>query len=173
MIEQSLFDFFKKHGISYQLFEHQPVFTVSDRAIVTAVDGVTASSACLPKPGFKTLFLKDNKNHYFFVSLIEDKRVDLNGLSKTLGCGRFSFGTPEELLNMTKLTPGSVTPYGLLFDQTNAITLILDEEALQLAFVQFHPMKNDMTVVTTPDVFLQCMELMHHKPIIIRIPFKK
>lgn len=172
MNEQLLFDFFKKHKIVYRLFEHQPVFTVSDKPMVTAVDGIKTSSISMPEPCFKTLFLRDKNNCYFLVSLIENKRVDLNKLSTALDCGRLSFGKPEELLQLLKLTPGSVTPYGLLFDQAQTVTLVLDQESLTLSFVQFHPMRNDMSVITTPDEFLKCMKLMNHEPLVISIPLK-
>ena len=173
MNENLLFDFFKKHNISYNLYEHQPVFTVDDKPVVTAIDGVATLSGEVPKPHFKTLFLKDKKNNSFFlVSVIEDKRVDLKALSDVLECGRFSFGKEEELFKLLKLTPGSVTPYGLIFDEQHKITFVLDEGALTISSVGFHPLRNDMTIVTTPQDFLSCMEKMGYKTRIVCIPTK-
>lgn len=172
MNENLLFDFLKKHTIAYQLFEHQPVFTVDDKPIVTSIDGVATVSGTIPTPNFKTLFLKDQKDAFFLVSVIEDKRVDLKALSDALGCARFSFGKEKDLLDLLRLTPGSVTPYGLLFDEQNKITFVLDEDALTLSSVSFHPMRNDMTIVTTPQDFLTCMDKMGHQPRIIGIPAK-
>jgi Ala-tRNA(Pro) deacylase len=140
---------------------------------VTAVDHIPTTSEEVPKPHFKTLFLKDKKNNLFFlVSVIEDKRVDLKALSDVLECGRFSFGKPEELLELLKLTPGAVTPYGLLFDQEHKIKFVLDEDALMNSCVTFHPMRNDMTIVTSPQDFLTCIEKTGHRPWIIRIPIQ-
>lgn len=172
MNEHLLFDFFKKHEIAFHLFEHQPVFTITDEPVITAIDGVKTSAGVLEKPHFKTLLTKDKNNVFFLLSVIEDKRVDLNALSKALGCGRLSFANPEELLELLQLTPGSVTPYGLMFDQTNKVTFVLDEDALALSSIGFHALRNDMTVVTTPQIFLKCMELMNHNPRIIHIPVK-
>ena len=174
MNEKLLFDFLKIHKISYQLFEHQPVFTVDDNPIVTAVDGVAAKqSVSIPEPHFKSLFLKEKKGIAFFlVSVTQDKRVDLKTLSDVLGCGRFSFGKEEDLLSLLKLTPGSVTPYGLMFDEDNKVACVLDEDALKKSTVAFHPLRNDMTIVITPQAFLMCMEEMGHEPKVIKIPVK-
>ena len=170
--ENLLFDFFKKHKIKYCLFEHQPVFTVNEKPIVTAMDGV-ATSEPIPEPHFKTLFLKDQNGKFFLVSVFQEKRVDLNALNVALECGRFSFGKAEELLDFLQLTPGSVTPYGLLFDHQNKVQFVLDEDALINPWVSFHPMRNDMTVVTTLPDFLKCMKNMKHKARVLRIPEKK
>jgi len=168
-----LFDFFKKQNITYHLYEHQPVFTVDDKPVVTAIDGIATSSGEVPAPMFKSLFLKDKKNNSFFlVSVIEDKRVDLKALSDALECGRFSFGKEEELLDLLKLTPGSVTPYGLMFDEQHKVMFVLDEDALTISGVGFHPLRNDMTIVTTPQGFLTCMEKMRHQPRIMKVPVK-
>jgi Ala-tRNA(Pro) deacylase len=172
MAENLLFDFLKKHKIEYSLFEHQSVFTADDKPVVTAIDGVATSSDTIPEPHFKTLFLKDQKGKFFLVSVFQEKRVDLNALSVALECGRFSFGKAEDLLDLLKLTPGSVTPFGLLFDQQNKVTFVLDEDALINPLVSFHPMRNDMTIVTTLLNFLTCMEKMGHKASVVRIPEK-
>jgi len=172
MSEKVLFDFLKMHNITYQLFEHQPVFTVDDKPVVTAIDGVATTEDSVPMPHFKTLFLKDKKGAYFLVSVIEDKRVDLNALNVALGAARFSFGKPEDLLELLKLTPGSVTPFGLMFDVQKKITFVLDEDALAYASVSFHPLRNDMTIVIATQSFLACMDKMKHQPQVIRIPVK-
>lgn len=170
--EKLLFDFFKKHKIEYCLFEHNPVFTSNDKIVITAMNGI-ATSEPIPEPHFKTLFLKDSNGKFFLVSVFQEKRVDLNALSVALECGRLSFGKAEELLDLLQLTPGSVTPYGLLFDQQNKIEFVLDEDALISPWVSFHPLRNDTTIVTTLVDFLKCMKNMKHKPRVLRIPEKK
>ncbi|MFA6527523.1 MAG: prolyl-tRNA synthetase associated domain-containing protein [Candidatus Babeliales bacterium] len=172
MNEKKIFDFFKQHNVPYHLYEHQPVFTVNEKPVVTAIDGVAVTSGTIPEPHFKTLFLQDNKGVFFLVSVIDDKRVDLKALSDVLGCARFSFGKAEALFQLLKLTPGSVTPYGLLFDEQKNVTFVLDEDALPYSCVSFHPMRNDMTIVTTPNDFLTCMQKMGHAPRVVRIPIK-
>ncbi len=171
MDETIIFNFLKEHGISYHLYEHQPVFTANDIPVVSAIDGVS-TSGLIPEPHFKTLFLWDKKGAFFLVSVTDEKRVDITALSRVLGCDRLSFGKPAQLLELLKLTPGSVTPYGLLFDPEKKVHFVLDEDALSAPWVSFHPMRNDMTVVTTPQDFLSCMEKLGHTPQIIGIQVK-
>jgi len=173
MNQQPLLDFLNKHGIPYQLYEHQPVFTIEDEAVVTAIDGKPTSPGPLPKPRYKTLFLKDKNGQFFLVAVMEGKRVDLKELSNILDCGRFSFGKPDKLMALLQLTPGSVTPYGILFDGEKKVALVLDEDGLAHDTISFHPMRNDMTLVTTPQNFLRCMELMEHEAHVLRIPTRE
>ncbi|HBS48290.1 TPA: hypothetical protein DEO28_04360 [Candidatus Dependentiae bacterium] len=172
MKENLLFIFLKTHNIAYQLFEHQPVFTVDDKPAIKTIDGVTTSSEVIPQPYFKTLFLTDKKGKFFLVSVLEDKHVDLNTLGKQLQCARLTFGKTDELLEYIKVSPGSVTPYGLLFDEQNKVTYIFDKDALNHQWTSFHPMRNDMTIVTSLQNFLTCMQLMHHEPVVMQIPVK-
>lgn len=170
--EDVLLNFFKTQNIAYRLFKHQPVFTIHDKPIITEVDGVVVSNESIPEPHFKTLFLKDKSGTFFLVSVTEEKRVDLNALSKMLGSYRFSFGKAEELCELLRLTPGSVTPFGLIFDQKNKIAFVLDEDALKYQYVSFHPLRNDMTVALIAKDFISCIEKLGHKPLIVKIPTK-
>jgi Ala-tRNA(Pro) deacylase len=167
MNEQILFDFLKTHNIKYQLFKHQPVFTCEDKPVLIDSDVDT-----IPGLQSKNLFLKDLKNDFFLVSVPQDKRVDLKVLSIVLGCSRFSFGKPAELLELMNLTPGSVTPFGLMFDKQSKVTFVLDEDFLAASFVMFHPLRNDMTITLLPQDFLTCMVQMGHEARIIKIPVK-
>ena len=173
MNEQVILDFLKTHNIPYQLFEHQPVFTVDDVPVIFAVDRVPRVGIEIPRPHYKTLFLKDKNGLFFLVSVIENKRVDLKRLSESLGCGRFSFGSAEELDARLHLTPGSVTPYALVFDVDHTITFVLYEEALAYQWISFHPLRNDMTVVTSVPDFLRCMKEMRHDARVVRISEKE
>ncbi len=163
-----LFDFLDTNKIEYQLFKHQPVFTCQDRPILIDSNNIET----LPGMHSKNLFLKDQKDNFFLVSIGQEKRVDLNALSKELDCPRFSFGKPEELLAFLKLQPGSVTPFGLIFDEGKKVTFVLDEDFLTASLITFHPLRNDMTVALAPQQFLVCMEKMEHQPRIMRIPVR-
>ena len=45
-----------------------------------------------------------------------DKRADLQQLVKVIGDDRLSFGSAERLMAQLGVTPGSVSPFGLLHD---------------------------------------------------------
>lgn len=169
MQDNILFDFLKTHAIEYNLFKHQPVYTTNEKPILA--DGGSYDE--MPGKHSKNLFLKDSHDSYFLVSVIQEKSVDLKALNTLLGCGRFSFGKPDEMKQLLSLEPGSVTPFGLLFDKQNKVSFILDEDFLAGSFVNFHPMRNDMTIGLKPQDFLRAMELMGHAPRVITIPEKK
>lgn len=168
MNEQILFDFLKKNNIAYTLFKHKPVFRVGEPLVL-----IDSEFEDMPGLHSKNLFLKDAKNNFFLVSVTQDKRVDLNALYKQLNCARFSFGKPEELLEFLQLTPGSVTPFGLLFDKQKKVTYALDEDFLKADLITFHPLRNDMTIALAPQDFLRCMAELSHQPQIIEIPIKR
>jgi Ala-tRNA(Pro) deacylase len=167
MDEKTVLDLLAAQGIAYQLFKHQPVFTTADKPIL--IDSGDLDT--IPGIHSKTLLLK-SKETFFLVSVAEDKRVDLKALSAVLGCARFSFATAAELLELLKLTPGSVTPFGLLFDESKRVLFVLDEDFMQGPAVLFHPLRNDMTISIAPDDFVACMHTIGHAPRIIRIPTK-
>ncbi|MFA5075187.1 MAG: YbaK/EbsC family protein [Candidatus Babeliales bacterium] len=169
MNEQILFDFLKNNNIEYKLFKHQPVFKAEDKPVLSE----NYATKTIPGLQSKNLFLKDKNNNFFLVSVAEDKKVDLKTLNVILGCGRFSFGKAEELLELLKLTPGSVTPLGLLFDEQKKVTFVLDEDFIKAGSAAFHPLRNDMTVTFDIKSFLTCMNKMGHEPKIIGIPVIK
>jgi Ala-tRNA(Pro) deacylase len=70
------------------------------------------------------------------------KRADLGRLEKTLGAPRFSFARPDVLQEALALTPGAVTPFGLIKDTQRRVTVILDEQMLESEWVNFHPLHN-------------------------------
>ena len=169
MNEKLLFDFLRTNNTEYKLFKHQQVFRVGEEPVLIDSDVDT-----IPGEHSKNLFLKDPKNNSFFlISVTQDKRVDLGSLHKLLGCARFSFGKPEELLELLKLTPGAVTPFGLMFDEQKKVTYVLDEDFTKAELVIFHPLRNDMSINLAPQTFLACMEKLEHTPKIIQIPVQE
>ena len=161
MPHQKLLDAFKDYQINYDLHTHAPLFTAEDaNKLHIEIKGAHS----------KNLFLKDKKKKYFLVSVLDSKRVDLKTLSKNFGAGHFSFGNADELLRMLGVVPGSVTPYGLMNDKTSQVNFLLDKELLQYELVNFHPLRNDMTVSVSLHQFLHFFDKIGCKPQIIDIP---
>jgi Ala-tRNA(Pro) deacylase len=76
-------------------------------------------------------------------------RVDLKHLAAVLGEDRLSFGSPERLLAYLGLTPGAVSPFGVVNDHAHAVTVVVDETLRSAARVAFHPNVNTSTVTLT------------------------
>lgn len=161
MNDQILISFLKQHQFAFQIHEHEPIFTVEEGLHLHEI---------IKGPHCKSLFLKDENKHFMLLSLQENKRVDLKALASLVGNKRFSFGKPEELLTLLKLTPGSVTPYGLMFDSSQEVRFFLDEDLLQAEVTNFHPMRNDMTLSMPVTSFLHFFTLINHPPVIVKVP---
>lgn len=161
MPHQKLFDMFKDYQIKYDLYTHAPLFTAEDSSkLHIKIKGADS----------KNLFLRDKKKKYFLVSVLDGKRVDLKVLSRNFGAGHFSFGNADELSAMLGVIPGSVTPYGLVNDRNQQVTFLLDKDLLQDEFVNFHPLRNDMTVSVKPSQFLHFLEKIGRNLQVIDIP---
>lgn len=161
MPHNKLFDSFKDHQISYELHTHPALFTVEDSDKL---------QVCIEGAHSKNLFLRDKKKKYFLVSTLSTKRVDLKVLSKNFGNGHFSFGNAEELFALLGVIPGSVTPYGLVNDQHHQVTFLLDKDFMSYDLVNFHPLRNDMTVSVRTAHFLTYFEKIGRMPHLIDVP---
>lgn len=159
--EKTLLNLLDQHSIEYQLYQHEPAFTVAESDHLLQI---------IPGTHSKNLFVKDKKNKYFLISVPHNKKVDLTQLSKIIAHGRFSFTNADDLLHYLGLIPGSVTPYGLLNDLNRHVTFVLDKAFLNQAAINFHPLRNDMTISTSSEAFLKFCELVEHKPSVMEIP---
>lgn len=155
---QDLLDLFDRLGLEHDTVDHPPVFTVAESgAIKTAIPGGHT----------KNLFLKDKKGALFLVSALADSVIDLNALSKTLGAGRFSFGSADLLIETLGVRPGSVTAFAVVNDPLNRVRMVLDKALLAHARVNFHPLSNDATTGVSPDALLRLLDHTGHHPQIV------
>lgn len=135
---------FSALGIATETREHPPVFTVDE---AQALRGQIPGGHC------KNLFLKDEKGAVWLIVCLEDARIDLKSAPARIGSRRLSFGKPDLLMELLGVEPGSVTPFGLINDTANRITVILEERMMQEALLNYHPLGNDATTtIKTPDL---------------------
>src|SRR6188472_1905857 len=107
-------------GIEYERYEHPPVFT-----------GEAAAEhwGRIPGTQVKNLFLRNKKGDRQYLVILEiGKQADLRQLVKVIGDDRFSFGSPERLMATLGVTPGSVSPFGLLNPGSRDVRVIVDQE---------------------------------------------
>src|ERR1035437_1989728 len=118
-------------GIKYKKIEHPVVHTVedADKLGLEIEGGIN-----------KCLFLRNKKGDWHYLILIRGtKRLNLKKLEKLLNETRLSFASPERLMKYLKLTPGSVSPFGLINDSEKVIIAIVDNELLAYEELAFHP----------------------------------
>jgi Ala-tRNA(Pro) deacylase len=156
-----LFAFLNLLGIPHPTVEHQPLFTVEESQ---------ALRGQIPGGHTKNLFLKDKKSALYLVVALEDARIALNSLHRTLGAsGRFSFGSAEQMLELLGVTPGSVTPFAAINDTGLRITVILDAEMMRHDLLNYHPLTNTMTTTIARDDLLKFLRATGHEPQIAQV----
>ena len=113
----------------------------------------------IPATPVKNLFLRNKKGdrHYLVILGIE-KQADLRQLVKVIGDDRLSFGSPERLQRYLGVTPGSVSPFGLIHDTARSVRVIVDSDLKQAARLIFHPNDNTASVTISGADFARFLE---------------
>jgi len=139
MNKQEVYAFLKSQNIPFEVTEHKAVFNMEE-----------LNSVELPYPSAdaKNLFVRDDKKkNYYLITVHGDKRVDLKEFRKAHGLRNLSFASAEDLFAILQLTPGSVTPLGLLNDPDNKVKFYLDKGFLEEpGLIGVHPNDNTATV---------------------------
>lgn len=137
-------------GIEYEVFEHPPVFTAEEAAL---------HWSAIPGAPIKNLFLRNKKGdrHYLVILGIE-KQADLRQLVKLIGDDRLSFGSPERLSKYLGVTPGSVSPLGLIHDTAHTVRVIVDSDLKQADRLIFHPNDNTASLTISGADFVKFLE---------------
>ena len=152
---------FDSLGIEHSTVEHPPLFTVEEaRPWHDKIPGLHC----------KNLFIKDRKGGIWLVVMPADKRADLGRLEKLLAAPRFSFARSEVLWEVLELTPGSVTPFGLINDKQRKAMVILDEEMLDSEWVNFHPLHNASSTTLRSADLVRFARALGYDPVILRLP---
>jgi len=137
-------------GITYERYEHPPVATVE--AAAQYWTGIEATHC-------KNLFLRNQKgDRHYLVILEHQKKADLRKVADQVGDGKLSFGSPERLMTHLGLTPGSVSPFGLINDATHAVRVVLDRDLKSAERLSFHPNINTVTFVVSASDFARFLE---------------
>jgi Ala-tRNA(Pro) deacylase len=138
---QVVYDALDAMGIQYDRYEHPPVFTGEEAAEHWGTIEATQ---------VKNLFLRNKKgNRQYLVILEINKQADLRGLVKTIGDDRFSFGSAERLMATFGVTPGSVSPFGLLHAGSKEVRVIVDQDLRSADKLIFHPNLNTASITIT------------------------
>ena len=139
MNKEEIYDFIKNKNIWYEITEHKAVFNMNELSEIE-----------VPYPEYdaKNLFVRDDKKKNFYLITVKgNKRVDLKEFRNNNGIRPLTFASEEDLMNIMKLTPGSVTPLGLLNDKELKVTFYLDKDFLNNEqIIGVHPNDNTATL---------------------------
>jgi Ala-tRNA(Pro) deacylase len=141
-------------GIAYTRHEHPPAATVEEAEPHWAEIDATHC---------KNLFLRNQKgDRHYLVVLVASKKADLRAVADQIGDGKLSFASPERLMKHLGLTPGSVSPFGLINDHAHAVRVVLDRDLKTASRLSFHPNINTRTYVIASDDFMRFLAATGH-----------
>jgi Ala-tRNA(Pro) deacylase len=103
---ERLSSFLQGKGIEFSVLQHAPVFTSEEAA---AVRGTSLAS------GAKALVCKADEQ-FVLIVLPADHRLASKLVRKEAGVKSLRFATREEVEQLTGLAPGSIPPFGSLFN---------------------------------------------------------
>ena len=133
-------------GVPYRLVEHPQADTIDDCLAMDFIDDRV--TIC------KNVFLCNRQQTVFYLMLLRPNTPFRTAVvSKALGVSRLSFAPETAMREMLHLSPGSVSPLGLLFDEGNRITLCYESAVKNTPEIAFHPCDNTATVLFTQSDF--------------------
>ena len=136
--KQKILALLTERGIAYDMLEHPAVYTIEEMAQA----GITEKGTVC-----KNLFLRNAKgNVHYLVSVPEERQIDLRVLAGKLGSTRLSFASPERLQKYLGVAQGSVSPFGILNDESKSVIMVFDKALLGDLAVGVHPNDNTATL---------------------------
>ena len=139
MNKEEVYKFIKNKNIWYEITEHQAVYNMEE-----------LSSIDLPykERDTKNIFVRDDKKkNYYLITIKGNKKVNIKDFKKKYNTRNLTFAFPEDLKNILNLTPGSVSPLGLLNDKEHKVVFYIDKELLnENGIIGVHPNDNTATI---------------------------
>ena len=149
----TLLSFFQVNNLSYEYFEHEPIFTVEQWLELKQE---------LPWCQTKNLFLTDKRGQYYLVCIESSKRLQINQFRRLVGAKDMTFGSPEQMQELLWLTPGSVSIFWLIHRPEN-LQLYLDKDLREAGQVGRHPNRNDATIVIDHETLVDFLTVVWHE----------
>lgn len=152
---ENIYDFLKQHNIAYKKYDHIAVFT-NDESEKLGI-GAAAENT-------KNLFLADDKNQRFYLLTIQHgKRADLKKFAGIIDERKTHFANEGFLKELLGLTPGSVTPLGLINDVGHKVKFYIDADLLNQQKIYVHPDINTATLEIPLEDFKKLMANANHE----------
>ena len=133
--------FLQCQGVEFSVLQHAPVFTSEAAA---AVRGTPLAS------GAKALICKADEQ-FVLIVLPADRRLASKLVRKDAGVKNLRFATHEEVLQLTGLAPGSIPPFGSLFNLPTWCDTRLSEQPR----INFNAGDHAISISMTCDDFLR------------------
>jgi len=138
--------YLREKGIKFKEFKHPAVYTCEEAEKFHVYDKIRGIHS-------KNLFLKERKSRRFYLVILPaEKKLSIDELGKKLN-DKIKFANEEDLKSILGLTPGSVSPFGLINDKGNKTKIVIDSKVWDSDFVSFHPNTNTETLELAKEGF--------------------
>jgi Ala-tRNA(Pro) deacylase len=155
---QDLFAFLDSLGIVYRTVTHPALFTVAESQKLRGT---------IPGAHTKNLLLRDKHDTVVLVAALEEAIIDLKGLHRQLGAGRFSFASAAMMRALIGVEPGAVTPFAAINDKAGRVSVVLDAAMMAEPILNYHPLVNTMTTALASQDLVKFLEATGHDPRIV------
>ena len=161
--ELRCYDLLDRLGLAYDRADHDAADTIEACA---AVEQVLGAGIC------KNLFLTNRQQTAFYLLLMPGhKPFRTKDLSHQIGSARLSFASPEHMLELLDIAPGSVSVLGLMNDHDGRVRLLIDRDLLQDAYLCCHPCINTSTLkLRMADAIDVLIPALAHAPTYVDLP---
>jgi len=148
--DPNLYNLLDRLNIGFEYIEHPPAPTID---IARQYWAGHDAKHC------KNLFFRNHKgNRHYLVILDCDCDMDIHTIEKMLGQGKLSFASEKRMEKYLSVQPGSVTPFGLMYDTDQHVYLFLDKNLQKAARLSFHPCVNTASLIITYDDFMRFLD---------------
>lgn len=153
--QPELYNILKELDIAFEYHEHPPAPTIEEARKYWKD---LQSAHC------KNLFFRNHKgNKHYLVILEHTRQLDIHDLEKRLKQGKISFASGDRMQKYLGLTPGSVSPFGLINDREHHVHLFIDENLKASSRISFHPNNNTASIIVTFSDFLKFVHWTQNK----------
>ena len=159
-VDETIFAKLIELGIPYELARHQKLHTIEECAQAEQL-----LNAKMPK---NLLLTTTNHSAYALLVMDGDTPFKTGIVSKNAGYSRLSFASNDDVERLLRAYSGSVSPFGLMFDEDKRVECLIDRKLLTEECLLFHPLDNSCSVkIRTRDLLEVFLPSTGHKARII------
>lgn len=143
-----------KHKIIYEHITHEHVHHSEDAAKIRGTNLSEAAKAIIIKAEKRD----DSGKRYDFIQVVigGDQKIDLKKLRTLLNSKNVSLASPDEVLEKTGCTIGSVPPFGILFN----LKVYMDNGLLEKERIVFSAGTHTDSIMMNPKEYTQIINPM-------------
>jgi len=137
--QPELYQLLNDLSIGFEYHEHPPVATIEDAKLYWKD---LNSGRC------KNIFFRNHKGDRHYLVILEHLRqLNIKDLEQRLHQGKLTFASDQRLKKYLGVEPGSVSPFGLINDESHHVHLFIDEKLNESERLTFHPNLNTASLV--------------------------